>query len=202
MFVVIQTMLLCFMILLRFCTGQIAYEIYKLHALYAKSANSFTPFFAITRCQNYFVARLIHNDYLSGDFSLCCGDYFCVLLLFFTVILAPHSSIFTVKLRTWCRQNFHSHQSWIMQTSLFIVTVAAVWLRTAVHIGQSLWHWLNSIWWRHQMEAFSASLALCAGNSPVAGEYPSQRPVTRSFDVFFDRRLIKRLSKQAWGWWF
>ena len=29
-------------------------------------------------------------------------------------------------------------------------------------------------------------LALCAGNSPVTGEFPSQRPVTQSFDVFFD----------------
>ena len=29
-----------------------------------------------------------------------------------------------------------------------------------------------------------------------------QRPVTRSFDVFFDLRLHKRLSKQSWGWWF
>ena len=37
-------------------------------------------------------------------------------------------------------------------------------------------------WWRHQME--------------------TQRPVTRSFDVFFDMRLNKRLSKQSCGWWF
>ena len=43
-------------------------------------------------------------------------------------------------------------------------------------------------WWRHQMEAFSALLAICAGNSPVPGEFPAQRPVTRSFDVFFDLR--------------
>ena len=57
-------------------------------------------------------------------------------------------------------------------------------------------------WWRHQMETFSALLALYAGNSPVPGEFPTQRPVTRSFDVFFDLRLNKRLSKQAWGWWF
>ena len=46
------------------------------------------------------------------------------------------------------------------------------------------------------METFSALLALCAGNSTVIGEFPSQRPVTRSFDVFFDLRLHKRLSKQ------
>ena len=43
------------------------------------------------------------------------------------------------------------------------------------------------------MEAFSALLAICAGNSPVPGEFHTQRPVTRSFDVFFDLRLNKRL---------
>ena len=39
------------------------------------------------------------------------------------------------------------------------------------------------------METFSALLAICAGNSPVTGEFLAQRPVTRSFDVFFDRRI-------------
>ena len=57
-------------------------------------------------------------------------------------------------------------------------------------------------WWRHQMETFSALLAICAGNSPVHGEFPAQRSVTRSFDVFFDLCLNKWLSKQSWGWWF
>ena len=56
--------------------------------------------------------------------------------------------------------------------------------------------------WRHQMETFSAFLALCVGNSPITGEFLAQRPVTRSFDVFFDMRLNIRLSKQWWGWWF
>ena len=37
--------------------------------------------------------------------------------------------------------------------------------------------------WRHQMETFSALLAICAGNSPATGKFPAQRPVTRSFDV-------------------
>ena len=57
-------------------------------------------------------------------------------------------------------------------------------------------------WWRHQMETFSALLAIFAGNSPVTGELPAQRPVTQGFDVFFDLHLNKRLSKQSWGWWF
>ena len=45
------------------------------------------------------------------------------------------------------------------------------------------------------MEAFFALLALCEENPPITGEFPSQRPVTRSFDVLFDLRLNKRLSK-------
>ena len=59
-----------------------------------------------------------------------------------------------------------------------------------------------SPWWRHLMETCSALLALCVGNSPVTGEFPSQRPVTQSFDVSFDLCLNKRLSKQSWWWWF
>ena len=61
---------------------------------------------------------------------------------------------------------------------------------------------IHTTWWRHQMKTFSVLLALCTGNSPVTGEFPSQRPVTQSFDVFFDLRLNKQLSNQSWGWWF
>ena len=80
--------------------------------------------------------------------------------------------------------------------------VALLFLRTAVvcnpiHAGPFLF-----TWWRHRMETFSVLLALCAGNSPVPGEFPEHRPATRSFDVFFDRRLNKWLSKQWGGWWF
>ena len=42
----------------------------------------------------------------------------------------------------------------------------------------------------------------CVTGHLVPGEFPAQRPVTRSFDVFFDLHLNKRLSKQSWGWWF
>ena len=50
--------------------------------------------------------------------------------------------------------------------------------------------------------SISALLAICAGNSPVPGEFSAQRPAERSFDVFLDLRLKKRLSKPSWGWWF
>ena len=57
-------------------------------------------------------------------------------------------------------------------------------------------------WCRHQMEAFSGLLAICAGNSPVTGEFPTQRPVTRSFDISFDLCINKRLRKQSRRRWF
>ena len=57
-------------------------------------------------------------------------------------------------------------------------------------------------WWRHQGETVFTFLAICAGNSPVTCEFPSQRPVTRSFDVFFDLRLSKWLVKQSRRRWF
>ena len=67
----------------------------------------------------------------------------------------------------------------------------------------NIFHWgftilgASTLW-----QTFSALLALCVGNSPVICEFPSQRPVTCGFDVFFYLRLNKRLSKQSRRWWF
>ena len=86
---------------------------------------------------------------------------------------------------------------------LFIALICWVWSIVSALGGSVYRSILNPIsWWSHQMETFSALLAICAGNSPVPDEFPTQRPVTRSFDVFFDLRLNKRLSKQSRGWWF
>ena len=74
--------------------------------------------------------------------------------------------------------------------------------RCWAHFSWSVMYAAGYPWWRHQMETFSTLLAICAGNSPVPGVFPAQRPVTRSFGVFFYLRLNKRLSKQSWGWWF
>ena len=84
-------------------------------------------------------------------------------------------------------------QTWLLPSSALMLTINNSNIRSGV---------LGATWWRHQMEAFSALLAFCVGNLPVAGEFPAQRPVTRSFDLFFDLRLNKRLSKQSRGWWF
>ena len=62
------------------------------------------------------------------------------------------------------------------------------------------WEWQT--WWRHQMEIFSMLLASCEGDSPVTGEFPSQRPVTRNIDVLFDLQRNKRWNKRSRCWWF
>ena len=57
-------------------------------------------------------------------------------------------------------------------------------------------------WWHQQMETFSAFLALCERNPSVTGVFPSQRPVTWSFDIFFELHLNKRLGQQSRRRWF
>ena len=59
---------------------------------------------------------------------------------------------------------------------------------------------MNS-WWRHQMETFSALLALF-GEFTGHQRIPHTKPVTRNFDVFFDLRLNQQWSKQWRRRWF
>ena len=83
--------------------------------------------------------------------------------------------------------------------------VDIVWMYRIPSIIQAINHQTASntshddvIKWKH----FPLYWPFFAGNSLVTGEFPSQRPVTRSFDIFCDLCLNKRLSKQSWGWWF
>ena len=77
-------------------------------------------------------------------------------------------------------------------------------------VKQTSWIWGNKSHGSlcaHNMMAssnvnfFRVTDHLC-GELTGPGEFPVQRPVTQSFDVFFDLRLNKRLRKQSWGWWF
>ena len=79
---------------------------------------------------------------------------------------------------------------------LFICLDVCSSIRSTVHmwIRHTFFTYFRP-WWRHQMETFSVLLALCAGNSPVTGEFPAQRPVRQSFAVFFYLRLNRPLSK-------
>ena len=94
-----------------------------------------------------------------------------------------------------CKSSFH--------TSLRLWKKRVELLKWFMFMHAFILKWIiKTALWRHQMETISALLALCAVNSPVTGEFPPQRPVTRSFDVYFDLHLNKRVSKQSWGWWF
>ena len=67
---------------------------------------------------------------------------------------------------------------------------------------QLLTRFMSITWWRHQIETFSALLAICAGihRSPVNSPHKGQWHGALIF--FFDLSPNKRLSKQSWGWWF
>ena len=76
-----------------------------------------------------------------------------------------------------------------------LVAIAPTWVRNNNMVGVSF------VFFSSNGNIFRVTWP-SAGNSPVTGEFPAQRPVTRSFDVFSDLRLNELLSKQSWGWWF
>ena len=80
-----------------------------------------------------------------------------------------------------------------------VLLVQYVWF--LLWVVYMIWTGCNKVFFNLNLN-LNILLALCAENSPVNGEFPSQRPVTRSFDVSFDLRMHKQLSKQSWGWWF
>ena len=82
-----------------------------------------------------------------------------------------------------------------IQLLIYVLTLMSVKLITP-HYFIHPSHQLEASWLCHQMETFSALLAICVGNSQVTGEFPTQRPVRRSFDVYFDLHPNK-----SWGWW-
>ena len=104
---------------------------------------------------------------------------------------SPHSNLYQ------CHTSqpvCHALNRWTIVTAL-----SPRWLAALLAWGTEMDVYGKCSWWCHPMETFSTLLALCVGNSLVTGEFPSQRPVTWSFDVFFDLRLNKPLSKQSWG---
>ena len=99
----------------------------------------------------------------------------------------------------------YKNDEWLKYHKRYLFSFAFFVFRLFLNFVQTMsapWTNVNTIGWRHKMETFSALLALCVGNSPVTGEFPSQRPVTWGVDVVCDLRLNTRLSKQSWGWWF
>ena len=81
---------------------------------------------------------------------------------------------------------FNDTQCFLINTSLWLVVFVVVWFIMMTSSNGNI---------------FRVNGHLC-GELTGPGEFPTQRPVMRSFDTFFDLRPNTRLSKQSWGWWF
>ena len=107
------------------------------------------------------------------------------------------------RLYLWVIQhhNMYGWNLWLQVVGKKPCEIGRFCVRTDMYRNIDWKHFLRNndifIWWCHQIETFSALLALCVGNSPVIAEFPAQRPVTPNLDVFFDLRLNKRSSKQS-----
>ena len=114
----------------------------------------------------------------------------------------------SVTINSVCPPNMHMV---LLGYSLFGLDISLLWFH--VHMIYLHLHHFDALffqgcfagieatiaWWRHQMEPFSALLALCAGNSPVPVNSP-HKGQWRGALMF--SLIYKRLSKQPWGWWF
>ena len=119
-------------------------------------------------------------------------------------IAATHTE---TEISSFCQNFHHWLQRKLSKWQLAVQLMKKIWSKWHFLFNKNILDtmWLigeTTQWWRNRMKTFSVLLAICAGNSPVPGEFPAQRPVTRSFDVFFDLHPNKQLSKQSWGWWF
>ena len=94
------------------------------------------------------------------------------------IYMITESQLYLIHKTVWWLWNF-CHVKFTQQCQCWVHSLGGEWIFTEIYCS----------WWCHQMETFSLLLALCVGNSPVTGEFPSQRPVTRSFDILFDLHL-------------
>ena len=99
-----------------------------------------------------------------------------------------YQNVLVIETQQW-RQSWHYH--------LWVSVVLTLNRNNAGRVVSSLFIMMTS----SNGNIFRVTGPLC-GEFTGPGEFPAQRPVTRSFDVFFHLRLNKRLSKQPWGWWF
>ena len=93
----------------------------------------------------------------------------------------------------------------IVVSNLFVIASYlpfwALWDFASRCVVIDQWHAAAMMTSSNGRNIFRVTGPLC-GEFTGPGEFPAQRPVTRSFDVYFDLRLNKRWSKQPWGWWF
>ena len=154
----------------------------------------------------------VHLTIISTGLSLIRGHAYtlleAIIILQYQVIL--HIQLYSEMLRSYAIIRLKTLRGikpfawWRHEMETFSVLLAIcagiVWVLREAH-----WHW-EGLSHSHgdviKWKLFTALLAICAENSPVPGEFPAQKPMTRNFDGFFDLRPNKLFSKQSWGGWF
>ena len=141
----------------------------------------------------------MHNKF--GCFSSICHKPMTVSVGFKCVNKLPPTNpdMGSLLIQGRCYLSYYKTQKWQFSQCLkYLENTMMLYNKNMIYRTSSR----MTTWGRHQMETFFALLAICTGNSTVTGEFPTQRPLTRSFDIFVDLPLNKRLSKKSWGWWF
>ena len=115
-----------------------------------------------------------------------------------------YSSLFRLYRRFYWRHQCAFHLVWVPPIIRWITYTYHSYFKEIPKSPQRSWQTSAPLitWWRHKMETFSAFSPFCEGNPPVTRGFRSQRPVTRSCDVFCDLRMNKRLDKQSRRRWF
>ena len=127
------------------------------------------------------------------DVIMCITGIFTIIIRSLSILFQYNNVHMNMPYSVISSTNNNRQNPYIFSPWCFIPfrQIPNPWVR--VHIQ------LCCLRWRHQMETFSALLAICAGNSPVPVNSPHKG---QWHDVFFDLSPNKRLSKQWWGWWF
>ena len=99
----------------------------------------------------------------------------------------------------------YTKPTWLKHLDAYIKEVLIITASLRLHMGIQKHNFngieIYSVMTSSNGNIFRVTGPLC-GEFTSPGEFPPRRPVTRSFDVFCDIRLNKRLNKQPWGWWF
>ena len=134
---------------------------------------------------------ICHEDHCRGivDLAISChGDTDCLAMYY-------NNTVMSCMMCTCPAEPYHANRhNGTLEAELLVIE------RPRMKTG--VWGWIQVLMMKlSNGNVFRVTGRLC-GNSPATGELPVQRSVSRSFDVFLDLRLNKRLNKQSWGLWF
>ena len=125
-----------------------------------------------------------YNDVIMGAIA---SQITCLTLVHSTVYSGAdqrkhQSSMSLASVRGIHRRPVNSPHKWPVTRKMFPFDDVIMVLCVQITVSNGTKN--NPSWLHHQMETLSGLLAICAGNSQVTGEFPTQRPATRSFDFF------------------